>query len=702
MTANLMKFLTADQIEKLKHHPDSKGQDVRWSSETVQRCLAIRSVVGRNGYEYLRSLNYPLPSYRTLCRQIQCASFAPGIQHDVLQWLQRKMSAAKESDKLCVLLVDEMQLKARVEFDKGLRHIVGYVSPETLPADAATGADKELASHAMVFMLRGLTASWKQTVAYLFTGASIKRQPFWDFVKVVIEASEAAGFRIQGVTSDMGPANTALWHHIGIESTRSKVTSAVLHPCAPDRSLYFIADPPHLLKNLWNCLLTHQVTLSPEIVAKHSLPSDTVKGFIYVNQLLDAENCHELRMAYKLKSSHVQPTQYEKMRVCLAAQFFSRSTAAAIQTCVNLDILPVEALTTAWFLSFVNDWFDAMNARHKEAAQFRGKETAGTQALKDMLVIIHDVAFDGKKMWKPIQTGIQLSTTAVLQLSQEVMSTHQLQYFLTGRLTQDPVENLFSQARGQGIMHPTCVVFRQALRLVTIAQYLQVAKGSAYEEDGCAYLVDYLKHRADAVVVDEESLLPALLDASAELEAVEVELSEVCTTSVQAPLSSAENVSQSLPVGLLEGNALYDVMGWAVSKAFAKVQCDVCRSAFIADTVSDDCFGQFTAARSHGGLTHPSKELLAAGQVAEQVFVSNKPDIHLKLNADLDITSQVLDVLKSSGFQFPTCHSVLMTVVRKYIRLRINQLANTITVNNTSVTKRQYGSKTACRATCIP
>jgi len=55
-----------------------------------------------------------------------------------------------------------------------------------------------------------------------------------------------------------------------------------------------------------------------------------------------------------------------KMKVSYVAQFFSRSTAR-----VNLDILPVEALTTAWFLNFVNDWFDAMNARHKETAQFQ-------------------------------------------------------------------------------------------------------------------------------------------------------------------------------------------------------------------------------------------------------------------------------------------------------------------------------------------
>jgi len=109
------------------------------------------------------------------------------------------MSNAKESQKMCVLLVDEMQLKSCINFDRGLRHIVGYVSPETLPTDAAPGADKEPATHALVFMLRGFTASWKQTVAYLFSGASLKREPFWNFTTEVIEASESVILKVQAV-----------------------------------------------------------------------------------------------------------------------------------------------------------------------------------------------------------------------------------------------------------------------------------------------------------------------------------------------------------------------------------------------------------------------------------------------------------------------------------------------------------------------
>jgi len=126
---NIKKFLNADQIKKLKQLPDHKGHNLVWSSENPAlpcNLLSCRELVGRNGYDYLRKMNYPLPSYRTLCRQIQNSTFTPGIQHDVLQWLRLKMSNAQESQKLCVLLIDEMQLKSRIEFDRGLRHIVGY------------------------------------------------------------------------------------------------------------------------------------------------------------------------------------------------------------------------------------------------------------------------------------------------------------------------------------------------------------------------------------------------------------------------------------------------------------------------------------------------------------------------------------------------------------------------------------------------
>jgi hypothetical protein len=36
-------------------------------------------------------------------------------------------------------------------------------------------------------------------------------------------------------------------------------------------------------------------------------------------------------------------------------------------------------------------------------------------------------------------------------------------------------------------------MFRQTLRLISVAQFLAVPKSSAYDADGCKYLVNYLK-----------------------------------------------------------------------------------------------------------------------------------------------------------------------------------------------------------------
>ena len=310
LRANISKFLYPDQLEKLKGPAGSK--DVVWSDETIQRCLSIRSVVGSKGYEYLRSLGFPLPSYRTLCRKVENLPFSPGIQHDVLQLLKDKMRGKSEYEKLCVLLVDEMQLKPRVEVDKSLKEVVGYVSPETLPDGVSSGEDRQIAVHALVFMLRGLTSSWKQTVAYLFTGTTLNTGAYWTFTKQVLDASEAAGLKVQCITSDMGPVNTALWKHVGILSTRHSVVPSIPHPVQSDHCLYFVADPPHLLKNLWNCVLVHQITLTEEIVSRYQLPVNLV-NHVYVQQLIDLQQSNELRVAHKLHSSHVRRSQYEKM-----------------------------------------------------------------------------------------------------------------------------------------------------------------------------------------------------------------------------------------------------------------------------------------------------------------------------------------------------------------------------------------------------
>ncbi|KAF7655146.1 hypothetical protein LDENG_00059170 [Lucifuga dentata] len=65
----LQTFLYEDQIRALSL--TKRSRRAVWSPETIMKARKIRFAVGTKGYEYLRELGYPLPSYRTLCNRLE-------------------------------------------------------------------------------------------------------------------------------------------------------------------------------------------------------------------------------------------------------------------------------------------------------------------------------------------------------------------------------------------------------------------------------------------------------------------------------------------------------------------------------------------------------------------------------------------------------------------------------------------------------
>ena len=75
------------------------------------------------------------------------------------------------------------------------------------------------------------------------------------------------------------------------------------------------------------------------------MPSDIV-SFEHVKSLIKMQENAELKLAPSLKSEHVNPGQYEMMRVNLAAQVVSNTTSSALKFCVEKQILPPAAFTS--------------------------------------------------------------------------------------------------------------------------------------------------------------------------------------------------------------------------------------------------------------------------------------------------------------------------------------------------------------------
>jgi hypothetical protein len=456
-----------------------------------------------------------------------------------------------------------------------------------------------------------------------------------------------------------------MWKTVGVHSTRDGVSNSIDHPCLSGERLYFMADTPHLLKNVRNCLLTQDILLPDRLCQEHHLPSNRV-SLDYVRKLVTLQENMELKLAPKLNKTHVDPGQYQKMRVNMAAAVISHTTASALRFCVTKQLVDQDALTTAWFLDFMNEWYDVMNARRIPASLFPSS-TQKLQLLRSVMDVISSMEFSGRTGWKPIQSGIQLSTSVVLNLYDRLVVNGNYKFLMTGRLTQDCVENLFSSIRGRGDSHPSPVLFRHNLRLISLSQFMNISANSSYDSDDSAYFLDFLKHNKTEIAADDE----------------------------QAFVEEASSVND---LNVCEQNVLYLLAGWSVAKEKARIaDCNECFNAVSDKPGSCSDMAELLCIKSYGGLSCPSAAVLAAIQVAETVFRENQENIVSCSNVEKFLCCQFRERFTCDGF--PQCHNAMNNIVARYFRLRIHIHGKALSSNvKTTV---QHGSRTAYRKTTV-
>lgn len=257
--------------------------------------------------------------------------------------------------------------------------------------------------------------------------------------------------------------------------------------------LVFNANAAHVLKNIKGQLLNSIVfTLSDATVSEHNLPSKDVK-LEHVRAVLEFDKERELKLAPKLSEAHVSSGHFTKMKVGLAVQFF-KETPAAIRYLVKEKILEQEAQTTAWFLELVSRWYTLMSSRHPSVSlslEDMEKHYEAVCTLKLAINTFLGMNMGSTSQWKPSQAGLLITTTAVLQLQDILLSSEGYTFFLTGRILQDCLENLFSVVRLKKPI-PDALDMKYALKVVCISQFWRAPKTTSYAVDDSEYLVDLL------------------------------------------------------------------------------------------------------------------------------------------------------------------------------------------------------------------
>ena len=721
MKRNLSSFVNEDQLRMLKKRNMSKNRNrgCRWSTDTIQKSLNIRYAVGKKGYEYLRvTVGYPLPAYRTLCEHMKDVPLHPGVQEDFIQRLGEKISTFGEYD--AVLMLDEMQTRKCLQFDKGLGKFLGNISPELSSNENNTEA---LANHVLVLMARGITVKWKQIVAYFFTGESVSGEKLWDLIKKVINLMGEKKIHVRAVVSDMGAANRAMWACVGIGANRSNITNSIPHPFFSDQRLCFLADIPHLLKNIRNCLLSNTISLPNDVIANNALPSDFV-SIEPVRQLVKLQDNSSLKLAPCLTANHVLPGTYEKMKVSIAAQVLSHTTASAIRFLVEHGSFEKSCLPTAWFLDLVNNWFDVCNSRCFKSALF-DNSAEKVNLLHSVIDIFTRFEVRGRRSgWKPIQTGVLISTKSILELHESLVCRGNFKYMLTSRFTQDSLENLFSQVRGFGDSHPAPVHLRYNIRLICVAQFLQIPKHTSYEHDDDKYLLNFLnsnkKTMHDVNYLETVTVDPIVNNMSEFNEDVsicyEVQTRACDSASISsgnssaskqlesATLSSTGNVTNvdlsrksaiTSNLSYIESNALCYVSGWVCFKLKPKLNiCKTCTDALVSPHPCGTGAQHFLSKVSYGKLVVPNNKIFMLLEKCEKIFRSDSQIINQTVEK---LVMKCENVINTSDL--PTCHRLAQIAVAKYIKLRLHIYAT----NKTQLAKIkvQHGSKSAKARTLI-
>jgi len=145
-----------------------------------------------------------------------------------------------------------------------------------------------------------------------------------------------------------------------------------------------------------------------------------------------------------------------------------------------LNILPSDAISTEHFIRLIQEWFTLTTSKVRKKYDF----------LLKIITITENIVFGYG--WKPLNTGIIMTTLSIIGIC-ETLFNNSFDFIISHRLTQDAVENIFSQIRRKAGATPTAFQCLQALKLISTSQFISDVNRSNYCNENDIYLINFFK-----------------------------------------------------------------------------------------------------------------------------------------------------------------------------------------------------------------
>ena len=442
----------------------SNPNGIRYHPMIIRYCLSI-AAKSPSAYNEIRNSNIlKLPSLRTLRDYKNYIGPEAGFRPKVIDDLKNITSTYAGTQRYVVLLFDEMKIKSNLVFDKHTDKLIGFldlgdpqVNFNTLPEE-----DK-LATHVLVFFLRGISTNLKYSFAYFATDGVTSTQLlpiFWEAV-AILELN--CNLWVIATTSDGASPNRRFFRlHKELDPNNDKgVCYKTINLFARSRYIYFISDTPHLIKTARNCL--HHSGSGR--CTRYMWNNDKYILWQHIQQAVADDRANGLRMLSKIKDEHINLTSYSVMTVSLAAQVLSNRMTVALREFGSPD-----TAGTASFCEMVDSFFDCLNVRSFNEHKHKNKpflkpytelddprfKWLKDQFLKYFVDWKNSVnARPGEftknaraRMFISYQTyeGFQITVYSIIEVVKFLLGEG-MEYVLTERFCQDPVEEYFGEQR---------------------------------------------------------------------------------------------------------------------------------------------------------------------------------------------------------------------------------------------------------------
>ncbi|XP_053385111.1 uncharacterized protein LOC128550306 [Mercenaria mercenaria] len=447
------------QQQKYSKLKNKRG--MKWHPMIIKWCIFLKSKSSTT-YDALRQSGFiQLPSERTLFDYTSLVKKGTGFQPDIVNILMDETSKFDGHQRIVGMLQDEVRIKSDLVYNRHSGELVGFVDLGNVSNDLTTlnennSTVKPLARYVLVLMIRGVSSNLKFPLAHFATNGVTSDQLFcilWEAVEIL---ELDVGLEVMFITSDGASPNRRFirLHNVGGNETVFKARNIF----APEpRYIYFISDPPHLLKTARNCFsnsYSHNKT-------RRMWMDGYDMSWLHIVDLYN-EHCSGIyRLCPKLTKQHIDITAFGAMKVRLAAQVLSSTVANALELNYNNRVTE-----TVKFIRHMDKFFDCLNVRNLgEGRKKRNDNILPFTSVDDPRLEYLQTEFLGYfQSWKlsvmnrpgqftkserngmllSYQTmeGLEITVNSVVSCIKDCLRKG-MEFVLTEKFNQDPIEQHF-------------------------------------------------------------------------------------------------------------------------------------------------------------------------------------------------------------------------------------------------------------------